>query len=96
MFTPSVIWVIMFLKRRILQNIFKELKIEAMLSRKYLKNYSNVMLKSLDMYSEDTILKLEDSITSEERLLKIEQFMTTNPTEKELLEMLEQEFPTTT
>ncbi len=86
----------MFLKRRILQNIFKELKIEAMLSRKYLKNYSNVMLKSLDMYSEDTILKLEDSITSEERLLKIEQFMTTNPTEKELLEMLEQEFPTTT
>ena len=60
-----------------------------MLNRKYLKNYSNVMLKSLDMYSDDTTLKLEDSITSEEILLKIEQILSTNPTEQQLLQKLD-------
>ena len=79
----------MFRKQQKLQIISMAWRKDAMLNRKYLKNYSNVMLKSLDMYSDDTTLKLEDSITSEEILLKIEQILSTNPTEQQLLQKLD-------
>ena len=60
-----------------------------MLSRKLLKRYSDVMLKSLDTYSDDTTLLMEDMIISEEMLSKIEQILKTNPTEEELIQKLD-------
>ena len=64
-------------------------RIEDMLSRKLLKRYSDVMLKSLDTYSDDTTLLMEDMIISEEMLSKIEQILKTNPTEEELIQKLD-------
>lgn len=43
-----------------------------MIVRKYLDNYSEIILNSLNLYSDNTTLKVSDSITSDETLLKME------------------------
>ena len=63
-------------------------------SKKYLRNYSEIILKSLDMYSDYTVLKVSNTLTSDEALLKIEEILKSNPTEEELLKILDKEFPT--
>ena len=66
-----------------------------MIAKKYLRNYSEIILNSLDTYSFDTTLKVSDMLISDEVLLKIEEMFKSNPTEQEFLKMLDKEFPTT-
>ena len=60
-----------------------------MIDRKYLTEYSDLMLKSSDSFSGDTMVKLADTITSVEHLRKVEQILSTNPTEQQLLQQLD-------
>lgn len=43
-----------------------------MIARKYLDNYSEIILNSLNLYSDNTTLRVSDSMTSDETLLKME------------------------
>lgn len=73
--------------------LLKSWRTKVMIAKKYLRNYSEIILKSLDMYSDDTVLKVSNTLTSDEALLKIEEILKSNPTE-ELLKILDKEFPT--
>ena len=64
-----------------------------MISGKYCQNYTKLILKSLDTYSDDTTLRVSDSMTSDETLLKMEELMKDNPTEQELIKRLNENFP---
>ena len=66
---------------------------ESMINKKYLTEYSEIMLKSLDSFSEDTALIVSDLLTSDESLLKIKKMLEKNPNEQEFLKMLEKAFP---
>lgn len=63
-----------------------------MISRKYLDDYSKIIFKSLSTYSDDTTLRVSNSMTSDESLLKIEDLMMDNPTEQELIKRLDENF----
>lgn len=43
-----------------------------MIARKYLDNYSEIILNSLNLYSDNTTLRVSDSMISDETLLKME------------------------
>lgn len=43
-----------------------------MIARKSLDNYSEIILNSLNLYSDNTTLRASDSMTSDETLLKME------------------------
>lgn len=43
-----------------------------MIARKYLYNYSEIILNSLNLYSDNTTLRVSDSMISDETLLKME------------------------
>lgn len=64
-----------------------------MIARKYLDNYSKIIFKSLSTYSDDTTLRISNSMTSDETLLKMEELMKDTPTEQELIKRLDENFP---
>ena len=64
-----------------------------MIARKYLDNYSEIILNSLNLYSDNTTLRVCDSMTSDETLLKMEELMKDTPTEQELIKKLYKNFP---
>ena len=64
-----------------------------MIARKYLDNYSEIILNSLNLYSDNTTLRVSNSMTSDETLLKMEKLMKDNPTEQELIKRLGKNFP---
>ena len=51
--------------------------------------YFQTVLRILRTYSEDTTLELIDFMSSDEAVLKMEQILSTNPSESELLEILD-------
>lgn len=55
-----------------------------MIARKYLDNYSEIILNSLNLYSDNT---------TDETLLKMAELMKDNPTEQELIKRLGKNFP---
>jgi|GEM_PF-890244 len=52
------------------------------------EQYFQTVLKILPMYSHDTTRKLIGFMSSDEAVLKVEQILSTNPTEDELLEKI--------
>lgn len=64
-----------------------------MIARKYLDNYSEIILNSLNLYSDNTKLRVSNSMTSDETLLKMEELMNDTPTEQELIKRLDKNFP---
>ncbi len=58
------------------------------MDRKYLTKDLDVMLKIIRSYSENTAEKATDIINTEQRLIKVEQILKTNPTEQEFLNEL--------
>ena len=75
--------------------LLKNWREKVMIAKKYLRNYSEIILNSLDTYSDDTTLKVSNMLTSDEALLKIEKILESNPTEQEFLKVLNKEFPKT-
>ena len=67
-------------------------RIKNMIAKKYLRNYSEIILKCLDIYSDSTTSKVSDILTSEQNLLKMENILQTNPTEQEFIKILDNEF----
>lgn len=66
--------------------------ISIMIARKYLDNYLEIILNSLNLYSDNTTLRVSDSMTSDETLLKMEELMKDTPTEQELIKKLDKNF----
>ena len=59
-----------------------------MITSKYMNLYADLALKVLHTYSPDTIIEANDFMSSDEAVLKVEQILSTNPTEDELLEKI--------
>ena len=60
-----------------------------MITSKYMNLYSDLALKVLHTYSPSTIIEANDFMSSDEAVLKMEQILSTNPSESELLEILD-------
>ena len=60
-----------------------------MITSKCLKGYSNLILKMLDEFSEDTAVKATNLLDTDEKYLKAEEILKTNPTEQEFLKQIE-------
>lgn len=60
-----------------------------MITNKYMNLYLDLALKVLHTYSPSTIIEANDFMSSDEAVLKMEQILSTNPSESELLEILD-------
>ena len=59
-----------------------------MIDRKYLQNYSDMMFYCKDHYSGETVLMLANTMRSDQILLRIESFLKTEPSEREMTAFL--------
>ncbi len=59
-----------------------------MITSKYMNLYSDLALKVLHTYSPSTIIEANDFMSSDEAVLKMEQILSTNPSESELLDKI--------
>lgn len=59
-----------------------------MITGNMFKRYVDVSCKILHIYSYDTIIEILDFMSSDEAVLKMEQILSTNPTEDELLKKI--------
>lgn len=57
-----------------------------MITSKCLKGYSNLILRMLDEFSDDTTVEVTGLLNTDEKYLKAEEILKTNPTEQEFLE----------
>ena len=64
-----------------------------MIDRKYLKNYSDIMMYSMDNFSDETTLILSDFMRSDESLRIVYRIISTKPTEKDLLNEIKKLVP---
>ena len=60
-----------------------------MVTRNMFKTYVDISCKILHMYSHDTIIQILDFMSSDDAVLKMEEMLSTNPSESELLIMLD-------
>lgn len=56
-----------------------------MITSKCLKGYSDLILKMLDEFSGDTAVEVTDLLDTDEKYLKAEEILKTNPTKEEFL-----------
>ena len=59
-----------------------------MISRKYLKEYSDIILEILNKFSEETTVKVAELMDTDDRFLEMRRFIDHNPTEEEMISML--------
>jgi hypothetical protein len=59
-----------------------------MISRKYLKEYSDIILEILNKFSEETTVKVAELMETDDRFLEMRRFIDQNPTEEEMISML--------
>ena len=59
-----------------------------MISRKYLKEYSDIILEILNKFSEETTVKVAELMDTDDRFLEMQRFIDQNPTEEEMISML--------
>ena len=59
-----------------------------MISRKYLKEYSDIILEILNKFSEETTVKVAELMNTDDRFLEMRRFIDQNPTEEEMISML--------
>jgi len=52
------------------------------------KRYVDISCKILHIYSHDTIIEILDFMSSDEAVLKMEEILSTNPSESELLDKI--------
>lgn len=58
------------------------------------EQFCKIILQCMEHYSEDTTTRVGSLLNSHERVFQIEKIIDTNPTEQELLTILNKEFPT--
>ena len=59
-----------------------------MITGNMFKRYVDISCKILHIYSHDTIIEILDFMSSDEAVLKMEQILSTNPSESELLDKI--------
>ncbi|WP_294798318.1 hypothetical protein [uncultured Eubacterium sp.] len=66
-----------------------------MITEKCMNLYSELALKVLHTYSPNTTIVLTDIMSSDEAVLKMEQILSTNPSEEEVLKKIQEVFQVT-
>ena len=66
-----------------------------MITNKTFELYTNISCEILHMYSLNTIIILLDLMSSDEAVLKMEQILSTNPSEEEVLKKIQEAFQVT-
>lgn len=66
-----------------------------MITNKTFELYTNISCEILHMYSLNTIIILLELMSSDEAVLKMEQILSTNPSEEEVLEKIQEVFQVT-
>lgn len=66
-----------------------------MITNKTFELYTNISCEILHMYSLNTIIILFDLMSSDEAVLKMEQILSTNPSEEEVLKKIQEVFQVT-
>lgn len=66
-----------------------------MITNKTFELYTNISCEILHMYSLNTIIILLDLMSSDEAVLKMEQILSTNPSEEEVLKKIQEVFQVT-
>ena len=59
-----------------------------MITGNMFKRYVDISCKILHIYSHDTIIEILDFMSSDEAVLKMEEILSTNPSEGELLDKI--------
>mgnify|MGYP000148155687 FL=1 len=59
-----------------------------MITGNMFKRYVDISCKILHTYSHDTIIEILDFMSSDEAVLKMEEILSTNPSESELLDKI--------
>ena len=59
-----------------------------MITDNMFKRYVDTSCKILHIYSHDTIIEILDFMSSDEAVLKMEEILSTNPSESELLDKI--------
>ena len=59
-----------------------------MITGNMFKRYVDISCKILHIYSHDTIIEILDFMSSDEAVLKMEEILSTNPSESELLDKI--------
>ena len=59
-----------------------------MITSKYMNLYADLALKVLHTYSPDTIIEANDFMSSDDAVLKMDEILSTNPSESELLDKI--------
>lgn len=60
-----------------------------MLTRKSLKEYSEILVKAIGTYSEETVLETQKHLKSDEKVTRVHQIIMQDPTEEEYLQQIE-------
>ena len=59
-----------------------------MITGNMFKRYVDISCKILHIYSHDTIIEILDFMSSDEAVLKMDEILSTNPSESELLDKI--------
>lgn len=59
-----------------------------MLTRKSLKEYSEVLVKAIKSYSENTVIETQKHLQSDQKATQIHKIIMKNPTEEEFLQQI--------
>lgn len=69
-------------------DIIYEMEQLKMLTRKSLKEYSEVLVKAIKSYSEDTVIETQKHLLSDQKVTQIHKIIMKNPTEQEFLQQI--------
>ena len=60
-----------------------------MRTRKSLKEYSELLVNAMNLYSEDTVMKILNHLQTDEKVTRVHQIIMQDPTEEEFLQQIE-------
>lgn len=60
-----------------------------MRTRKSLKEYSELLVKAMNLYSEDTVMEILNHLQTDEKVTRVHQIIMQDPTEEEFLQQIE-------
>lgn len=60
-----------------------------MRTRKSLKEYSELLVNAMNLYSEDTVMEILNHLQTDEKVTRVHQIIMQDPTEEEFLQQIE-------
>lgn len=60
-----------------------------MRTKKSLKEYSELLVKAMNLYSEDTVMEILNHLQTDEKVTRVHQIIMQDPTEEKFLQQIE-------